>query len=194
MFFGGERYSLLVVSKSEKFDASLRAMLPEGVFDPVVSVSGLATAKRTLLERTFDLVLINGPLPEDPGMRFAVDVSRTDGTAALLLVPAENYEDTRARAVGCGVFTLPKPVSRPTMELALDWLCTVHHRLCAAGQKTATVEEKIREIRLVDRAKWLLIGHLGMSEEEAHRYIEKQAMDRCTTRREIAESILRTYA
>ena len=33
-----------------------------------------------------------------------------------------------------------------------------------------------------------------MSEEEAHRYIEKQAMDRCTTRREIAESILRTYA
>ena len=86
MFFGGERYSLLIVSKSEKFDASLRAMLPEGVFDPVVSVSGLATAKRTLLERTFDLVLINGPLPEDPGMRFAVDISRSDGTAALLLV------------------------------------------------------------------------------------------------------------
>ena len=41
MFFGGERYSLLIVSKSEKFDASLRAMLPEGVFDMTTEVHGV---------------------------------------------------------------------------------------------------------------------------------------------------------
>ena len=44
------------------------------------------------------------------------------------------------------------------------------------------------EIRLVNRAKWVLIEQLRMTEQEAHRYIEKQAMDRCVTRRAVAES------
>ena len=30
-------------------------------------------------------------------------------------------------------------------------------------------------------------------EPEAHRYIEKQAMDRCITRREIASEIIKMY-
>ena len=54
------------------------------------------------------------------------------------------------------------------------------------------IEEKMEEIRLVNRAKWLLIGELNMTEQEAHRYIEKQAMDRCVSRKIIAEQILQT--
>ena len=54
-------------------------------------------------------------------------------------------------------------------------------------------EEKMEEIRIINRAKWLLIEQLKMTENEAHRYIEKQAMDRCVTRRTVAENILSTY-
>ena len=46
----------------------------------------------------------------------------------------------------------------------------------------------------VNRAKWLLISSLGMSEPEAHRYIEKQAMDRCVPKGVIADEIIRTYS
>jgi hypothetical protein len=60
-------------------------------------------------------------------------------------------------------------------------------------QKTATLEEKMEEIRLVNRAKWILIDQLKMTENEAHKFIERQAMDRCVTRRTIAENILATY-
>ncbi len=49
-------------------------------------------------------------------------------------------------------------------------------------QKTATLEEKMEEIRLVNRAKWILIDQLKMTENEAHKFIERQAMDRCVTR------------
>ncbi len=59
--------------------------------------------------------------------------------------------------------------------------------------KTVSIEEKIEEIRLINRAKLLLIEQLKMTEAEAHRYIEKQAMDRCTTRKTIAERILSAY-
>ena len=47
------------------------------------------------------------------------------------------------------------------------------------------------EIRLVNRAKWILIASRSMDEAEAHRWIEKQAMDRCLTKREIAEEIIK---
>ena len=50
------------------------------------------------------------------------------------------------------------------------------------------------EIRLVNRAKWLLITELKMEEPQAHRFIEKQAMDRCVSRRAVAEEIIRTYS
>ena len=66
---------------------------------------------------------------------------------------------------------------------------------CGNSKKNpVTIEEKMAEIRLVNKAKWLLISQLSMSEPEAHRYIEKQAMDRCVTKRTIAEEIMKTYS
>ena len=59
--------------------------------------------------------------------------------------------------------------------------------------RTLSFEEKMNEIRLVNRAKWLLISHLQMTEPDAHRYIEKQAMDRCISKKTVAEEIIRTY-
>ena len=55
------------------------------------------------------------------------------------------------------------------------------------------LEQKIEDIRIIDRAKCILISHLSMSEPEAHRYIEKQAMDMRLTRRKVAEQILKIY-
>ena len=50
------------------------------------------------------------------------------------------------------------------------------------------------EIRLVNRAKWLLINELKMDEPKAHHYIEKLAMDMCITKRQAAEDIINTYS
>ena len=51
----------------------------------------------------------------------------------------------------------------------------------------------MEEIRLVNRAKWLLIEKENMTEPEAHRYIEKQAMDHCVSRKAIAQQLIETY-
>ena len=56
-----------------------------------------------------------------------------------------------------------------------------------------TLQERIEELRLIDRAKCVLIQRLGLSESQAHRYIEKQAMDRRLTRAEVSRSLLQTY-
>ena len=49
------------------------------------------------------------------------------------------------------------------------------------------------DIRVVNRAKWLLMEKLNLSEKDAHYYIEKQAMDLRIPRREVAGNIIRTY-
>lgn len=51
----------------------------------------------------------------------------------------------------------------------------------------------MEEIRIINRAKWLLINEKTMVEPKAHHYIEKQAMDLCLSKREIAEEIIQAY-
>ena len=112
----------------------------------------------------------------------------------MLLVKAEHYPDVNARVSPYGVLTLSKPTTAQIITQSLVLLCGTRERLRRMEQKTASIEEKMEEIRLVNRAKWLLIEQLRMTESEAHRYIEKQAMDRCVTKRSIAENIISMYS
>ena len=64
---------------------------------------------------------------------------------------------------------------------------------CKEEKKTETMQKRMDEIRLVNHAKWVLISKLGMDEENAHRFIEKQAMDLRQTRSEVSQFIIRTY-
>lgn len=183
-------YSVLVVSAAEKFNTALLPLLTSASFEPVKVVSDISTAKREALQRTFDLVIVNAPLPDDMGVRFAVDAASTGNSIALLLVREAFYDELTERLTPHGVFTLLKPTSAARMSMALHWMVTARERLRKTEKKTLTLQEKMEEIRLVNRAKWLLIEQRDMDEPTAHRFIEKQAMDRCVTRRVIAQEIL----
>ena len=76
---------------------------------------------------------------------------------------------------------------------ALSWMESARERLRQFEKKSLSVKEKMAEIRIVNKAKWILIRELKMNEPDAHRYIEKQAMDRCITKQTIAEEIIKTY-
>lgn len=186
-------YSVLAVSATESFNTALLALLPESTYSPIRFVSDISTAKRAVAERNYDHVIINSPLPDDSGLRFAIDTAGSKGTVVLFLVRAELHTEINARATEHGVFTLPKPISKPTMSMALSWMASARERLRQFEQKTVSIEEKMEEIRLVNRAKWQLIEKLKMDEPTAHRYIEKQAMDRCVSKRIIAEEILNSH-
>ena len=187
------RYSVLAVSTSLKFVETLRTLLPEGRYGPVTVLHDAAAARRALAEISYDLVLINTPLPDEFGTRLALDACESSSAGVLLLVKAEHCPDIEAQVSAHGVLTLAKPTSAQLFAQTLRLLCITRERLRGMEKKAVTLQEKMEEIRLVSRAKWLLIEELKMTEQEAHRYIEKQAMDRCVTRRAVAEQILSTY-
>lgn len=186
-------YSVLIVSSSERFNTSLTALLSPQNYVPVDIVSSISYARKKLSEKKYDLVIINAPLPDEFGRQFAIDACSDKSTVVMLFVKSEIYDEIYAKVREYGVLTLRRPTSVPVMKQALDWMRTIRRRLEKIEQKTQTLEEKMAEIRIINRAKWALIDSCRMTEADAHRYIEKQAMDRCVTRRNIAETILQTY-
>ena len=193
MVFQERTYSVLIVTASERFTDSIMPLLPMTDYWPVQTASSVAEARRWLADTEFDIVLINTPLPDDFGMHLAIDICTGSGAGVLLLVKNDHYNEIYSNVVRYGVITLSKPTNRQMVAQNLRILCATRKRIRQMQAKQATVEEKIKEIRLVNRAKWLLIECLNMTEAEAHRYIEKQAMDLRISRREAAENIIKTY-
>lgn len=187
-------YSVLIVSASEKFQSGLRSLLPESAYSPVATAASVGAAERARNGQDFDFVFVNSPLPDDAGIRFAIDCCRAGGTVVLLFAAAALYDSIQSRVEKHGVFVLPRPVPRDAILRGLNWMAAARERLRSYEKKVQPVEEKMEEIRLVNRAKWLLISELKMSEPDAHHYITHQAMDRCCSKRTVAEEIIRLYA
>ena len=186
-------YSILIVSATDSFTSAFADLLRETKYSPAHTVASISAAKRILAEKNFDFVIINSPLPDDAGTRFAIDTCTGKQSAVLLLVKSDIHADIHDKVVEYGVFTLPKPTSKLTMIHALNWMESGRERLRQFEKKSLSIKEKMAEIRLVNKAKWILISELKMSEPDAHHYIEKQAMNRCITKQTIAEEIIKTY-
>lgn len=193
MIFENKKYSVLVVSSSDKMNQSIKTILPSSKFQNVVYANSIATAKRAVLDSFYDFVIINTPLSDDFGTNFSIELCAKNSSVCLLIVKSELYDKINYQVTPHGVFTIAKPTSANAMEQALRWMASARERLIQMDKKTGSIEEKMKEIRLINRAKWLLIENLQMTETEAHRYIEKKAMDNCVSRKFIAENILKTY-
>ena len=61
---------------------------------------------------------------------------------------------------------------------------------CDKDRELARLRKNLSEIRIITSAKIYLMQTRQMTEEEAHYYLEKEAMDRSLSKREVAEEIL----
>ena len=113
--------------------------------------------------------------------------------AGILLPLAEERMPEAEGLARAGVFVLPRPLTRTALDTAVRCATAMYYRLNGAAAENERLRGKLNETRMVSRAKLALIRYLNMSEAQAHRYIEKQAMDRRISRLEVAMSILANY-
>ena len=69
----------------------------------------------------------------------------------------------------------------------------VQYKVQVLSSQTTKLKVKMEEIKQVNRAKMLLMQNMNMSEQEAHRFIEKDAMDRSMKKTAVAEEIIKRY-
>lgn len=183
---------VLIVSCSDRHDEFFRALLPQAGFSPVLRACGAGEARQTLARAPADVLIVDAPLRDELGVDFAL--SAAGGSAGvLLLVKSELFDKVCYKVEDSGVLTLAKPTSRRMFLSGVHLAAALSARLQKMETKNRTLQEKMADIRAVNRAKWLLIEKLNMSEKDAHYFIEKRAMDARIPRREVAESIIRTY-
>lgn len=185
-------YSVLVVSPAGRGADFLASVFDAPTFDPVVNASSAGEARRLLSSEQYDLIAVNSPLPDETGIDFCIDAAQGP-SGVMLFVKNDIYEIVSSQCTREGIFVIPKPNTQRNVAQSVTLLCAICERLRKYEKKTRTLREKMDSIRIVNRAKWLLIERLGMTEQDAHGYIEKEAMNHRRTSREIAEEIIRMY-
>lgn len=184
-----ESHSVLLVSRDSKIISQISPFLLPPIFDLTVT-SDFNEARRLATDRTFNIIIADSGDGYDTD--FAINVADSSSTV-LLLVPNENFDEISYRVECYGILTVTKPFEPFYFYNMMKVAIAVQYKVQILSSQTVKLKAKMEEIRLINRAKLLLIEHLKMSEQEAHRYLEKEAMDRGLKRTALAEQIIKTY-
>jgi response regulator NasT len=72
-----------------------------------------------LIERSFDVVIVNTPLKDELGVLFSIDVSYRLKLGVLVLAKENIYADVYEKTNEFGILTISKPTSKETFLQAL---------------------------------------------------------------------------
>jgi len=185
--------SALIVSNSEKDINLFTGFLKAASIHQVTSSQSCESARRIILKQDFDFIIVDSPLEDESGENFSRNTAAKGLSQVILLVESESFDSVSAACEEDGVLILAKPLDKSLLWSALSLARSVQSRVKRIQGENTQLKQKIEDLRIIDRAKWILISSMRMSEQEAHRYIEKQAMDMRLSRKIIAEEILKRY-
>ena len=184
-----ESHSVLLVSRDSKIVSQISAFLVPPLFE-LTTTSDFNEARRLATERSFNIIIADSGDGYDTD--FAINVADSYSTI-LLLVPNEHFDEISYRVEGYGILTITKPFEPFYLYNMMKIAIAVQYKVQVLSSQTTKLKVKMEEIKQVNRAKMLLMSNMNMSEQEAHRYIEKEAMDRGMKKTAISEEIIKTY-
>ena len=185
--------SALLVSASEAQTKRIGALLTRARIVPFEHADSVRQALDLFDAGSIDGVLIAEPVTGSSGQELALQLKKRRCMAVLLLAEPTHADAAAALLEQSGVLVLPNDAPEALIVQTIRLLTAVRIQLEQMQHKTEKLEAKVADIRIINRAKLLLVQHLQMTETEAHKYIEKQAMNTSKPRRTIAENIIRTY-
>ncbi|MCR5793048.1 MAG: ANTAR domain-containing protein [Lachnospiraceae bacterium] len=183
-------HSMLVVSGSDNIDAVIKSEVPVNHFMTIDIKRSAALARRLYFEKYYDIIVVNFPLTDETGLEFAIDIAEKGSSSVLVLVSNNQYGDILERVTDYGILAVAKPCPRGRISHAVRYLMAEQEKRQSIQKKLDKAEEKLTELRIVSKAKILLVEKRQMTEDEAHRYIGKCAMDQGVSRKRVAEELL----
>ena len=186
--------TLLFVQDAAAEPAALGAFAAEQPALALVTADGLDEAERKLAQLDPALVVWQCDAPGLPALRQCVRLAEGSEAVFLLLVRPGTYEAVWQFVQAAGICVMSWPAPQEVFRQTLRNLLLLKKSLRAMQEKTDQLQSQLQDMKHIQKAKSLLMNQLGMSEADAHRWIEKAAMDRCVKKREIAETIIRMYA
>ncbi|GAB2764094.1 response regulator [Salinifilum aidingensis] len=181
---------VLVAEDEALIRLDLVEMLREEGYEVVGEVGDGQEAVRQAEELRPDLVILDVKMPKMDGIEAASNIAG-ERIAPVVILTAFSQRDLVERARDAGAMAyLVKPFAKrdlvPAIELAVSRFTEVQ----ALESEVADLNERLEARKTIERAKGLLMTNHDMSEPESFRWLQRTAMDRRTTMKEVAQAVL----
>ncbi len=157
-----------------------------------ISVSDGKDARKLIADGDYSMALVNAPLENEFGLEIAVCAAKS-GCGVIISAPAKACGDIAAKIGDMDIFILPKPLSSELLLQSFRFVMLSKADRNVLRTEKEHLEEKLRDTKLIDRAKCVLVHYLNLSESEAHKHIQKRAMDMRISQADAAREILKIY-
>jgi response regulator NasT len=185
--------SALIVCGKQEFGDGIAALLLGDGFRIVEIALSASDARRKLAYLEPDLVIASLPLTDDPGLRFILDLPDMGAPAVVALIRPETLKGMQIGIEQAGALILPKPVSRTVLKQTVRYALGARRSIEGLRKEREGLRKQIDERRVIEKAKWLMIRHLGITEPEAHRALQKRAMDERRQQLAVAQDVIKHY-
>jgi two-component system, response regulator PdtaR len=184
------RCKVLVADDERQVAAGLQGQLEALNYDIVAVVDdghrAIEVCRRTLP----DIVLMDIEMPGLDGLSAAREIAQDPGTPVVILT-AHGHPNLVDQAVQDGVIQyLLKPVTSPALHAAIQTSLARARDLKAEREKVNELQLTLRDRKLIERAKGILMTRRHLTEPEAFRFLQRQSQDRRMPMAKLAESIV----
>jgi AmiR/NasT family two-component response regulator len=181
---------VLIAEDEALIRLDLKEMLLEEGFDVVAEVADGASAVRLTRELRPDLVILDVKMPVMDGIAAAEEIAR-ERLSAILILTAFSQRDLveKARRAGAMAY-LVKPFQKHDLLPAVEIAAGRFREMSGLEAEVDNLQDRLEVRKLVDKAKGLLMDHESMSESESFRFIQKQAMERRQTMKQVAQAVI----
>ena len=184
--------SVLICDDEPVIRMSMKNRLKDLGFDEVIECGDGEAAVRLALEKLPDIAILDVSMPKMDGITAAAAIRKKLRIPIILATACCDAETVkRAGETGVAAF-LAKPVRDqdlwPAIELAFAHNDEVEH----LKEQVQDLQDTIESRKVIEKAKGVLMKTHGLSEPEAFRRMQKLAMDKRKSMKQIAEAILLT--
>lgn len=183
-------YKVLIADDEKPVAAGLQAQLETLGYDVIAVVHDGLHAIEVCRRSLPDVVLMDIEMPGLDGLSAARQIVRDPGTPVIILT-AHGHANLIDQAVEDGVlYYLLKPVTSPSLHAALQVAVARAREIRGLRENVDTLESTLRERKIIERAKGILMNRRNLSESEAFRLLQRQSQDRRMPMSKLAESIV----
>jgi response regulator NasT len=181
---------VLVAEDESLIRLDLTEMLVEEGYEVVGEAGDGATAVQMAEQLRPDLVVLDVKMPVLDGISAAQRIV-AQRIAPVLILTAFSQRELVERARDAGAMAyLVKPFAKADLVPAIEMALSRHEEITQLEREVADLTERFETRKLVDRAKGVLQTRFGLTEPDAFRWIQKAAMDKRTSMREVARVVL----
>ena len=179
---------VLVAEDETIIRLDLVEMLTEAGYEVIAQAENGAVAVELAKQHKPDLAILDVKMPEMDGITAAEQIILL---APVLMLTAFSQRELVERARDAGVMAyVVKPFSINDLVPAIEIAISRHKQMKSLETEVADIYERLETRKVIDRAKGILMKAMNLSEPESFSWIQKTAMDRRISMKEVANAII----